>query len=202
MRPAWKLLWPPGLPVRQAQETPGPGTAATNPLPFPTHRSLPSRPPVTATLSGSAGNRKTTESGNDVPSLTSPSKPPSICSGNGDVFATLNPRQLGWGCWKGGVECPGNSCNRGAPPLPACTAGTAMPRARAGGNVHGQARPSTLNASSEGLRRTEAGGAGRRGGSRWGRSEGSRPGLGLPSVATDSSLGDLYGVALQLLFRK
>lgn len=41
------------------------------------------------------------------------------------------------------------------PPLPACTAGTAMTRPQAGGNIYGQVSPSELNSFHEELPCTE-----------------------------------------------
>lgn len=85
--------------------------------------SLPSRPRHCHSPGGRAGNgTDLTESGNCAPSLTGPSKLPSVCSGNGDVVTTRTPGSWGGGCGKSGAERPGSSRDCAAPP-PAPTPG-------------------------------------------------------------------------------
>lgn len=86
--------------------------------------SLPSRPRHCYSLGGRAGNgTDLTESGNCAPSLTGPSKLPSVCSGNGDVVTTRTPGSWGGGCGKSGAKRPGSSRDCAAPPPPAPTPG-------------------------------------------------------------------------------
>lgn len=149
--------------------------------------SLPSRPRHCHSPGGRAGNgTDLTESGNCAPSLTGPSKLPSVCSGNGDVVTTRTPGSWGGGCGKSGAERPGSSRDCAAPPpppLPACRAGTARTRPRAGGNIYSRERPGELSPLSD----SRAAQSGRRGGSRRGRGADSRPGPGRPGVATTAA---------------
>lgn len=150
--------------------------------------SLPSRPRHCHSPGGRAGNgTDLTESGNCAPSLTGPSKLPSVCSGNGDVVTTRTPGSWGGGCGKSGAKRPGSSRDCAAlpppPPLPACRAGTARARPRAGGNIYSRERPGELSPLSD----SRAAQSGRRGGSRRGRGADSRPGPGRPGVATTAA---------------
>lgn len=150
--------------------------------------SLPSRPRHCHSPGGRAGNgTDLTESGNCAPSLTGPSKLPSVCSGNGDVVTTRTPGSWGGGCGKSGAKRPGSSprlrCPPPPPPLPACRAGTPTTRPRAGGNIYSRERPGELSPLSD----SRAAQSGRRGGSRQGHGADSRPGPGRPGVATTAA---------------
>lgn len=149
--------------------------------------SLPSRPRHCHSLGGRAGNgTDLTESGNCAPSLTGPSKLPSVCSGNGDAVTTRTPGSWGGGCGKSGAKRPGSSRDCTAPPpppLPACRAGTARTRPRAGGNIYSRERPGELSPLSD----SRAAQSSRRGGSRRGHGADSRPGPGRPGVATTAA---------------
>lgn len=170
------------------QETPVPEPRLRPTPTWDARLSLPSRPRHCHSPGGRAGNgTDLTESGNCAPSLTGPSKLPSVCSGNGDVVTTRTPGSWGGGCGKSGAKRPGSSprlrCPPPPPPLPACRAGTARTRPRAGGNIYSRERPGELSPLSD----SRAAQSGRRGGSRQGHGADSRPGPGRPGVATTAA---------------
>lgn len=105
------------------QETPVPEPRLRPTPTWDARLSLPSRPRHCHSPGGRAGNgTDLTESGNCAPSLTGPSKLPSVCSGNGDAVTTRTPGSWGGGCGKSGAERPGSSRDCAAPP-PAPTPG-------------------------------------------------------------------------------